>query len=560
MGLSCVFNKIIKYLSFMEERNMDELSKAIESSNDIKVSLDKITEHVINKDFYYRSAYKISEGVILSEDYTNQNQRRSYYLDSLFKHSNLQGVGFSDSIFRNTQFCFCNLDGSNFESCYIFDCKFSDILEYKFTSFAKSLIYNTVMENGSFQHCRLADATFLNSTFTNCNFDNTSFDGAIFENCIFDNISFKNLNLEYVQFHNIMTNDTVLPFPTIPFIINGLTYLLNTTDNVRIKSAKYGSISKEEYLNLLPYLTQYYEYSKNYFPLANIYIAVKDTNRVFETIKYGIYQSILLNNYRQLKNYCLLAQVCSLLSTEQKKELFNVISVETNKLYTQKGVFYSSITEHISHLRDILLIEDTCSVIISFKTNIQNDDYENLSLFYKFLNTILIILGIKSKYNINFTYNSQAEIVSTITSLDTAVIVALISAVTTLIISGIKGLSNLPEVIQKFASIKNNLNKEKQSLYKIKLENKKLELEIQSLQLENQKTQYEINKQIATADTTMKYIDKISDNVQPVLAICEKMKNAGVCIERINCNAVNIKQNTLTDFIKKIIYGNINNI
>ena len=89
-----------------------------------------------------------------------------------------------------------------------------------------------------------------------------------------DNVTFKNLNLEYTQFINVKINDTALPFPTIPFIINGINYLMHTKDKVFVKSAKADKITKDEYLNILPHLKIYYEKTHNYFPLANIYIDI----------------------------------------------------------------------------------------------------------------------------------------------------------------------------------------------------------------------------------------------------------------------------------------------
>lgn len=530
----------------MELKDMDEIIMYAKDDIEFKNALNRITEHVINKNFYYRNTYSVNKKDITNQDFANQNQRRSYYIDSHFTNCNFTGCGFTDSIFNGTHFYNCEFDNSNFEACYMFGCYFKNNSPYKYASFAKTFMSDTIFSNIDFENCKLSDTVLYNTTITNCNFDNTSFDGAIFNDVTLDNVSFKNLNLEYTQFNKIQINDSALPFPTIPYIVNGINYLVNTTDDVYIKSAKNGRLTKEEYISLLPDLKIYYEKTQGYFPLANIYIAEKNTRRAFDSIKSGIMNAVFLNNYRQLKNFCFLVNSCDQFSMQQRKSLVNLLSKELNMRMLTNYEFYRPISEHFLELKNLLLCSNNISVIISFKTNIENYEYYKIALFYKTLDCIISAVGIKSNYNINFSYNSTAEIIATLNSLDTGVIVALITAFTTIFISGIKGLSQLPDVITKFASIKHNI------------EMNKLELEAQKL--ENTKTSLEITQLTHSIDMkkeldSKQYFDMLIENTEAILSNCEELNKSDIKIDNINYNSFNIDIATLNEYIKNLIYN-----
>ena len=525
---------------------VEEIIKYEEDDKLFHKSLECITEHVVNKNFYYRNAYNISQNPNINIDFENQNQRRSYYLESNFYDCNFKGTGFADSIFNGAHFNDCIFSNSNFESCYIFGCTFKNTSPYKYTSFAKSLICGTTMDGISFDDCKFSDTTFYNSTFEGCSFDNTSFDGTIFNDTTLDHVTFKNLNLEYSQFNKIHIHNTALPFPTIPFIINGISYLINTSDNVYIKSAKKGQLTKEEYISLLPHFKIYYEKTKNYFPLSNIYIAEKNVDQAYESIKMGIINAISINNYRQLKNYCILVSSCNLFDSKQKKQFVEIMSKELNIKLLTNYAFYSSLSEHFIEFKNTILGSNNGSIIISFKTNIRNNDYSTLSLLNKTIDNIINVVGIESNYSLCFSYNSNAEFIANISSLDTTVIVALITAFTTLFISGIKGIAQLPEVISKFASIKNNIKSNKLDREAKELQNEKTKLEIAQLRETIDKNHQSDNTQC---------FDNLINNTETILQNCEELKNNGVHIDNVYYNSLNVDISTLNEYTTNLIYN-----
>lgn len=524
---------------FFSKGSIDEIT---DSDIEFKNALDRICENVVNKDFYYRNAYARTHNSNITDNYENKNLRRSFYVDSNFNGNNLKGVGFTDSIFNNTGFNNCQLNNSNFKASYIFNCIFNRAKNSDYVGFSKSFIYQTRFKDLNLYRCRFTDVSMHDSIIENCCFDNTSFDGTIFDHTVLDNVKFKNLNLEYTQFNNIKINNTALPFPTIPFIINGITYLKNTNDNVFIKSTKKGTISKEEYLSIMPDFKIYYERTNNYFPLANIYISENDAINAFECISNGIKQAIFLNSYRQLKNYCILANACNLFDIHKKKSLLFLITNEINQRLSENFSFYSSITQHYYEMHNILINSNNSALIVTFSTNIKNNNYKSITLFYKTIDLIVSTVGVKSNYSINFTYNSLANIIATINSIDTAVMVALISAFTTLFVSGIKGIAHLPEVIEKFASIKYEIQSKKLDMI-----NKQLSNYDKYLDTVKKEKELGINSEKATQS-----LDCLIDNAEPILSSCERLNQEGTVVDDINFNPINAESENITDYINSI--------
>lgn len=517
----------------------------LEDDEELKPIFSKITEHVINKDFYYRKPYKPIRDPNITEDLTNKNLRRSYYLQSNFNDCNLTGVGFTDSIFNEVFFNNARVNGANFESSYFFNCGFKSKEPYNYLTLSKSLFINTSFKEISFNQCRLSDVTFNDTYIQNCKFDNTSFDSTVFNNTTLDHVQFSNLNLEYTQFNNVHMYDTALPFPTIPFIINGISYLKTTDDNVYIKSAKYEKISKQDYIALIPDLILYYKKAKNYFPLANIFLSENKADEAFSCILSGISQSILLNNYRQLKNYCILSSSSNAFDIHKKKEILNHITNELKVYLNSNFKFYYPLSQHFYELSNILLNNNSTTLIISFNTNINNNDYTNLLEFYKTIDELVNVVGIKSNYSIKYSYNSQAEIMAVISNLDTSVLVALITAFTTLFIAGIKGISQLPEVIEKFATVRDNIKASRK-----RIEEKELDIEIKKLEL--LKLQQEVDKTITGSELAC--FDNLIDGIQPILQSCDSLKKAGVTINDINYNSLNLNIESLTDYTNNILF------
>lgn len=81
----------------------------------------ELKKYAKNKDFFRIDQYKINVGVQISKDYSNLNQRRSFYSECMFTKSNFTNTGFTGSIFSNCDFKDNVLKRTVFDSCNVSD-------------------------------------------------------------------------------------------------------------------------------------------------------------------------------------------------------------------------------------------------------------------------------------------------------------------------------------------------------------------------------------------------------------------------------------------------------
>ena len=293
---------------------MNELKKILQETEEFffiddeevqKLSL-QLTEHMNNKLYFNPTPLKVNKGVKINGDFSTKNLRQSFFHECTFDGVNYQDSGLAGSLFVNSKFYESNLTNTNFQSCDFRNCKFENISEgLKYTRFSKSIFTNSSFNKCVFNGTLMNDTVFTDCIFTNCSWVPVAIENTIFKNTILQNVKFKSMNFEFSTFDNIQLDNVKLPFPTIPYIYNGLNYLVSTSDNVRITSAKKKEgLTINEYIEQLENLCAFYKYTHNYFPLTNILICKKLYKEAFASVINGISISIELRRFRMLRNYC----------------------------------------------------------------------------------------------------------------------------------------------------------------------------------------------------------------------------------------------------------------
>ena len=396
---------------------MNELQKTLQETEDFfyvneeeakKVSL-KLTEQVRNKLYYNPNPLKVNSGVKINQDYSTKNLRQSFFQDCTFEGVNYQEAGLAGSLFADSKFYESNLTSTNLQSCDFRNCKFENITEgLKHTRFSKSIFTNTSFEKCVFSNAIMNDTIFTNCSITNCDWVPISIENAIFKNTLLQNVKFRKMNFEFSTFDNIRLDNIKLPFPTIPYIYNGLTYLVSTSDNVRITSAKKKEgLTIEEYLEELDNLCIFYKYTHNYFPLTNILLCQKKYKEAYASIINGIEMSIELRRFRMLRNYCKQLKYVNGITMHDRQILYNYILQKIGKMNFQKFE-YANLNNYLPEVRQILLDDLKSEKIeISLSTNIEGGDIEKLSIL---LNVIENILHKRGEYSIELRHNSPWDI------------------------------------------------------------------------------------------------------------------------------------------------------
>lgn len=377
---------------------LSTISKELPSYSDSEFysSQEKLQKNMKQKSFYREQQFSIQKGANISTDYTNENQRRSYFWECKLSKANLTNTGMSGSIFKSVHFENCIINNTKLDSCDFEDCHFAaskNTNEFVFynPNFSKSTFINTRFIDCEMIGANFSDAIFIDSVFKKNVWKSLCLENCVFKNTIFDSIELVKLNFEYSSFESIKMNNVRLPFPTIPYIYKGLEYLMGTDDLVFISSAdsKNGKISITEYLSYLHDLEVFYSKTQNYFPLANIYIAQKQWDKAYSSIILGINVSIQLHSYRTVYYFCKLLQMYKEFSTEQcvnaNRMITNFIG---NNGYIQQDTY--KLDRYIEPIRNLLLNENkTPTLSIDLLTNIDSSEYVKLSTLLSSVDSIV---------------------------------------------------------------------------------------------------------------------------------------------------------------------------
>ena len=379
--------------------------------NNVNIDIENVTKelskHMRNKLYYTNEQFRTFNKIKITDDWSTKNLRETVFISCVFENANLRCTGLAGSIFKETTFLLGNYIDTNFQSCDFRNCNFENAT-LKYTSFNKSVFIDTNFNNCLLESVSMCDCRFVRCTFNNCKWT-IRIENTLFKDSIIKDTSFRSMNFEFSTFENIHTENIKLPFPTIPFIYGGLTYLSTTDDNVSITSAIHESgISKDEYLrNCLKNLEQYYNYTQNFFPLSNILIAKKHYEQALICISKGLELSILIRKFRMLINYCKLLKYIPTITTDTRQELYirlmNNISIANLDVFEQEnlGLYLPQVTS--------ILVEDSMNEKISvfFNTNIERNEINKIAILYSIIDDLL---NNYCTYSIQLRHNSPLNV------------------------------------------------------------------------------------------------------------------------------------------------------
>jgi len=388
------------------------------SSQEFNRAQENLSRNMKQKSFFREKQFYVYDKATISEDFSGENHRRLYFLGCKFIDANLTSAGFSGTIFKSTSFSECILDNTKLDSCEFDDCNFYNFEAGTFShvNFSKSMINNSFFRNCKMDATNFTDTAFENVLFENCEWKSPALENTIFSNTKLNNVDLIELNFEFAQFHNISMDNTRLPFATIPYIYNGLTYLMNTLDNVWISSAQSstGKISKDEYLSYLTDLEIFYCKTQNYFPLANIYIAKEQWSEAYSAILNGLKFSINLRNFRLVNYYCKLLQLTDSFSDKILSDAYKFImeNIDVSSWRPQDHYNYS---QYIDVIRSALMNERTSSSLqLLVSTNILSSEYEKLTILLSAIDDVTKLVqelsGTEIKCYAEVRHNSPFEL------------------------------------------------------------------------------------------------------------------------------------------------------
>lgn len=348
------------------------------SDNKIEKILKKLNKYgfkATNDSYPFNGA----EGAHITGNFAFKSVKRTNLKDRKVEDAIFTSAAVTGSYFEKCDFQTCKLNNADYEYCSFKECDFHSV-PLNNISFNNSFFLKCNFLKSSFVSCTLTGTYFTQTLFKNMSIEHSTLEGALFEKCIFENTTMLNLNFEYAQFKNIRFYNAKLPFSQLPYIFGGITCLTDPDNDISISADNKTFLSTQEYIeNGLPLLCEYYQEIKAHFPLANIYIGLKQYSKAYEELKLGMQQSVITKDFRMLKYYCKLAVLSNTFSYKDLNNMYKMIqkyfSVDT--LSDQQLHNYS---KHIGEIKTLLLTKpDEPEMSFTIKTNIEPDCFKLLS-------------------------------------------------------------------------------------------------------------------------------------------------------------------------------------
>ncbi|MGM9969131.1 MAG: pentapeptide repeat-containing protein [Anaeroplasma sp.] len=358
-------------------------------SNQYELSIAKAKEHFNNVDnnsnIVDSSTKDFSE---MSIKRTNLKNQKLYCYD--FSRAALTG-----SIFNDVDFIKCNFNGAVAEFCNYYNCSF--VNDENIETMSAVNFSNSNCINCKFVNIKMFTSSFTNTYFKNSIFDNCKIILSSLENSIFDNVTFKNtkltnLNIEFSEFRNIHCDNVVFQISQIAYVFGALQYILGTKDNIWIysKKSKDEKITVKEFRNIIPDLINYYYSLDEFFPVANLYIAIGEYNKALRAIYSGIDKCAVEKDFRMLKFYCKLIVLNGWSSKKERYSMYKHISTLDQKIVMTDLELHNYYL-HFGDFRRILLFNDYSmpSLYYTINSNIDETDFGKLSSAMKYIDNII---------------------------------------------------------------------------------------------------------------------------------------------------------------------------
>jgi uncharacterized protein YjbI with pentapeptide repeats len=353
-----------------------------------------------------------------SGNYSGKSLKRTFLKECKIQNANFTGAAVTGSKFIQTLFEDCKISGAGFQCCDFIESKLQDFsFEIATSNFSNSIFIDTEFKNVNFCMNTISQSLFENCTFTDCKIGTTTLEGSVFSDCTFTNVDLSNLNIDYVTMYNPTMDNVTLPFFQIPYIINGFSYINTTDDNILIGSEK--SLSKKinikEYLQNTEKMIIHFCGLKEFFPLANIYLAKNDPKTALACIIEGIEYASKRNDFRMIKHFCRLVTSTIQFNTKDMKCVYNLLENRFNPEMLTAYELHNYLL-NIGDIRTILLNGNyglqTLEIVI--QTNIDSNEVNRFSTFLEQLNKLLdehnqngrsqfVELRHNSKYNIRIS-------------------------------------------------------------------------------------------------------------------------------------------------------------
>ena len=459
--------------------------KKIFTEDQCKAAIERLNSVLPDLGVYNGVLFQQFNNTTVTQDFTRKSIKRAKITGSNFIKSNFSGVAAAGSQIFDSKFSQCDFTGASFQNCRFNRVEFCNLSKIKGANFSHSLFIECRFDDISIIESTLYDCYFENCLFLNSRIQTSTFENSTLRNCDIHSIDLAHTNIEYTRFDNVELYNVILPPYQVPYIIGAPGILLLTKNQVYIYSDN-GNVTLDNYCKEYNNLAAYYFARKQYFPLANLLLALGNRLLAFDYIRQGIIEACDYFDFRMIKFYCKLA-CASGFTPVQLKNLFNLVTDLSYRNTWDISTLHSYML-NIGEIKELLLNNSESDQRVDFviKTNIDKDNIDEINALYNQINSILKSYGSEIHTDsIELRHNSPYELY--ITCIDALPnILLIISTMYSVFTVGSKGIDFLKKLEDLIQTHKEN------KLLDYELAEKKVDIELKKLELAQSKQQSSI--------------------------------------------------------------------
>lgn len=521
------------------------------NQNDHK-SIDRIYRH-IEKDYNIKGTLKsvLNGNQIMPQDLVGTILYQESFCGANWLNCDLTNASGNGTIFKKNDFNKSKINNVSFQYCSFSDDIFSNC-DFKGSNFANSDFVYCAINNSVIYGCSFLGASFYSGIIKDTEIQSSNFELCCFRRTLFKNVDLRQLTLNYCFFDEVKMDNVCLPFLQIPYTFNGLQYVFNTDDKITIsshsKSQKHLSVN--EYKKMIYDFVAFFESQRQYFPLVNCYLVLNKKDLAISRNKTGILKSSTNHDFRSLYFYCIQASQILKLSHNERVSLYSDI----NKVFTDSiltGAEHHQFCIYYPKIKKLLfdVPHNNPVMTLTVKTNIEPDDYDNLSLLLEALETISSSQGIsldskhiEIRHNspniIDFFTSGQFEHLINVLKNFYNVAIPIINDISDIITVGGVVIASAKFITNKIKNSnhpKNSSNKKKKRI-KSNNEINELREEINCQRLHNEQYRNELN----IINTNIE-----EETLNNLIHIKEKLKESGIQITGLEVQFLNTDDDLL---------------
>lgn len=352
------------------------------SRETIETAESNIYKHTF-RDFNIRGQLSSGLGVDeMPKDLKGTIFYQAMFESNIWNKCDLTNVSGNGTIFKDNDFYQSKLNNVSMQYCSFTKDIFQNC-SFRGSNFANSTFTYCAIQGGTIYGCSFLGTEFYSGILRNTKISSSNFELCRFRKIFLEDIDLRQLTLNYAFFEDVSMSNVCLPFIQMPYTFNGLQYIFNTSDDIKLSSHD-SSISKievSEYKEMIQDFTIFFNEKEQYFPLTNCYIVQDKIETAIECNKTGIKKSAILHDFRSLYFYCVQASQILKISREKRGLLYAEInSILSNARLTEGE--YHQFYLYFPMIKKLLFDtpNDNPVMTLTIHTNIAPSDYDKLSI------------------------------------------------------------------------------------------------------------------------------------------------------------------------------------